>query len=96
VNREVKHNETDCRGIFFIEDAGKKIAAMHYHLDQNVLTIEHTVVDPSFEGQGLGKLLITAVTDFARTNSYKIVPVCPYAKKVLERSDQYHDLLLKE
>lgn len=55
--------------------------------------IEHTIVNPAHEGKGLGKQLVNASVDFARQNHYKILPLCPYAKKVMEHSDDYKDVL---
>ena len=91
--KEVQHFEKNGTGFFYIEEDGKKIASMHYLSENSTLTIEHTVVDPAFEGQGLGKLLIKTITEFARTHSLKIVPVCPYAKKVMERSGEFQDVM---
>jgi uncharacterized protein len=90
---EVKQTEKEGRGRFFIEENGKKIAVMTYMAaEPGVITIDHTVVDESQEGRGLGRQLMTAVTDYARKNSLKIDPVCVYANKVMEKVPEYHDL----
>jgi predicted GNAT family acetyltransferase len=60
-----------------------------------IIVIEHTVVNPGNEGKGLGKQLVNAAVDFARKNNYKILPLCPYAKVVLEKSESYADVLVK-
>lgn len=47
------------------------------------LVFPHTVVDPAFAGQGLGKILVSrALTDVAARGE-SIVPVCPYVVKFL-------------
>ena len=38
--------------------------------------------------------LVMEAVDFARSNNRTILPVCSYAKAVLTRTDEYHDVLL--
>ena len=90
----VEHSYDSKKGEFFILEDGKKIASMIYvYAGETKIIIEHTVVDPSHEGKGLGKQLVNAAVDFARKNGIKIMPLCPYAKRVLEASDTYRDVL---
>lgn len=91
---EIQHKDDGKKGVFFIEENGKRIAEMTYVWSgENRFIIDHTEVDPSQEGKGIAKLLVKAGVDFARANQHKILPVCPYAKKVLERTDEYKDIL---
>lgn len=91
---EVKHIEDGKKGFFFIEENNKKIGTIIYVFSGDTkLIIESTEVDPGHEGKGLGKQLVNAVAEFARKRNYKILPVCPYAKAVLEKSDAYKDVL---
>lgn len=60
--------------------------------EQNVI-IEHTEVDPHYQGQGVGKKLVDEAAKFARDNNLKITPECSYARKVMERFDNYNDVL---
>lgn len=60
------------------------------------ITIDHTYVSESLNGQGVGKLLLKALTDWARAENLKIIPVCSYAKAQMEKNSDYHDLLSKE
>ena len=57
------------------------------------MVISHTQVFDGFEGQGIARQLVMAVVDFARENNRTILPVCSYAKAVLTRTDEYHDVL---
>jgi len=38
--------------------------------------------------------LVLAGVEFARTNNLKIKPTCPFAKKFLERTSDYEDILI--
>lgn len=55
--------------------------------------IDHTEVKEGFEGQGLGKKLVFAAVDFAREKNVKIMPLCPYAKSVFDKSPDLKDIL---
>jgi len=55
--------------------------------------IDHTEVNPDFSGQGIGKQLVMAAVEFARENDLKILPLCPYAKSVFERTPAIGDVL---
>lgn len=47
----------------------------------------------SLAGKGVGKELVLAAVQFARREKARIIPICSYAKKVLERTDEYADVL---
>lgn len=49
--------------------------------------LPHTVIDPAYEGQGLGKLLVAdALADLARRED-EVVPVCPFVARYLGSHD---------
>lgn len=91
---EIKHEKHGTKGVFYIEENGKRIASLTYVFSGDTkFIIEHTEVNPGNEGKGLGKQLVNASVKFARENGYKILPLCPYAKSVMEKSDEYKDVL---
>jgi predicted GNAT family acetyltransferase len=91
---EVKHETHGTKGVFYIEENGERIAGLTYVFSGDArFIIEHTEVNPGNEGKGLGKQLVNVAVKFARENDYKILPLCPYAKSVMERSDEYKDVL---
>lgn len=87
------------------EDNGKKGRFVLYNDDvfageitynwsgDEKIVVDHTGVEKQFGGQGFGKMLVMKVVEFARDKKIKIVPVCPYAKKVLERDDSFADVI---
>lgn len=93
---EVKHERRGNKGVFYVEENNERIGHLLYvYSGETVITIEHTVVNSGHEGKGIAKQLVNAAVAFARENGYKIIPVCPYAKKVLEGSEAYLDVLFK-
>ena len=72
---------------------GNIIGYCQYKEENNIWSITHTVVKQEFGGRGIAKRLVLAVIDEARKNDKKINPICSYAKKMMESSDEYKDVL---
>ena len=60
--------------------------------DQRII-IDHTQIDESLRGQNVGKQLLHQLVLFAREKQVKILPLCPFAKSVFERTSEYNDVL---
>lgn len=89
----IQRDEHGRKGAFYIEEDGEWIAEMTYLKNDSNLTIEHTEIDEKLRGQGIGKELVKAAVDHARESSLKIKAACPYAKKVIDRTPEYKDIL---
>ncbi len=46
--------------------------------------IDHTGVAEQYAGKSFGKKLVMAAVDFAREQGVKILPLCPFAKKLFD------------
>ncbi|WP_034887049.1 GNAT family N-acetyltransferase [Gillisia sp. Hel_I_29] len=91
---EIKHFNGDKKGQFEAFSDEEKAGLMTYKwYDDHCITIDHTEVYSSFEGKGVGKKLIVEGVAYARKNDLKIRPSCPFAKKYLERTSDYDDVL---
>jgi predicted GNAT family acetyltransferase len=91
---EIKHYDEITKGAFYLEVDGNRLASMTYSKagDQKII-IDHTFVDDSLKGQGIGYRLIEAVVDFARVNGLKIIPLCPFANAVFQKRNEYSDVM---
>ena len=90
INRE----QNDYKGFFFVEVEGKKEAKMTYSMaGTKRLIIDHTEVQPTLKGQGVGKKMVLAAVDYARKNDLKIIPLCPFAKSVFNKTPEIRDVL---
>lgn len=82
------------KDIFYIEQNGQQLAEMVYSLPvPGKMIVEHTEVDDSLSGQGIGKQLVHNAVEYARQNQLKIIPVCPFTKSVLEKVKEWQDVL---
>lgn len=52
----------------------------------------HTEVGDEFEGQGLASTLVRQALDRTREDGLRVVAVCPYVKRWVEKHDGYADL----
>lgn len=51
----------------------------------------HTEVDDEFSGHGLASRLVREALDQTIAEGFRIVPVCPYVKRWIERHDGYSE-----
>jgi predicted GNAT family acetyltransferase len=89
----IQHDEQQQEGMFFIEEEAKTVAKMTYKVRNGNMVIEHTLVDEPLRGKDVGARLVGEGVKFARKKNMKIVPVCTYAKNLLESSKEYDDVL---
>ncbi len=81
---------------FFIGDDPKKpIAEITFRLvgNETILVIDHTYVAEELREQGIARKLLEKVVEYARAENKKIVPFCPYAKKVMIGNPAFADVL---
>ena len=81
-------------GEFVIQESGNRVAEMSYtNAGDGKITIDHTFVESGFRGDNLGRDLVEAGIEFARKNKLKVIPLCPFAKKTIERVVEFQDIL---
>lgn len=91
---EIKHEDNGAKGTFFIELENVRVGAMTYvWVGTEKIIIDHTDVGEALKGKGAGKLMLNSVVDFARKKGIKIVPLCPFAKSVFEKTPEMNDVL---
>jgi predicted GNAT family acetyltransferase len=92
----IQREEHGNKGAFFIERDGEWIAEMTYRREgTRKLVIDHTEVDESLRGRGVGEEMVEEAVKYARANNLLIKPDCPFAKSVLEKSEDYEDVLTR-
>ena len=91
---EVKQFDRETKGFFKATEDEQEAGRMTYawvHDDR--IIIDHTEVNPAFRGRSVGNLMVQAAVEFARKANIKIVPLCPFAKSVFDKTPDYHDVL---
>ncbi len=91
----ILHEETDIRGRHYINDEkGNMVAEITYAVQHpDTMVVDHTEVKEDLQGQDIGLQLVEAVVEHARAKGRKIVPVCTFAKAIIERKEEFGDVL---
>ena len=56
---------------------------------------DHTAVDDSLRGTGVGKALVERLVDDARSEGFTIVPLCPFVRAQYQRHPEWSDVMEK-
>src|SRR5437868_5641320 len=92
---DILHEQQGLRHAFYIERDGRRVAeqTVSAGADGKLVIIDHTEVDDSLRGQGVARLLTVHTVEWARKGGMKLVPVCPFAKAIIEKDPSLQDVL---
>lgn len=92
---EIKHDHTEEGGMFYTGNPEDPTAQMVYSMrGKEKMVIEHTEVNETLEGKGIGSQLVEAAVWYARMHHIKILPLCSFAKSVFDKVEEYQDVLV--
>ncbi len=91
---EIKHEYSEKGGAFVYYLGELKMAEMVYvKVNDRKIIIDHTEVDPSLKGKGVGKELLWELVQWVRLNEIKVIPLCPFAHATFNRMKEWQDVL---
>lgn len=89
-----KQEEDQRRGKFILLENDTPAGEMTYvWAGPGKFIIDHTEAYEAFSGKGYGKKLVMQGIAYAKEKGVKILPLCPYAKKVMEGDESLHDMI---
>lgn len=89
-----KHEEDGRRGKFTLLENEVPAGEMTYvWAGTTKFIIDHTETFENFGGKGYGRKLVMKGIEYAREKEVKIVPLCPYAKKVMEEDEELRAMI---
>lgn len=89
----VTRQDSGTRGRYVIELAPGVEAEMTYRrTSSGVMSINHTGVPPEFSGRGVAAKMVHAAIHDARTEGFKIEPLCSYVAAQFRRHPEWADL----
>jgi uncharacterized protein len=91
---DIQRIEHGSKGAFIIKVNNERLAEMTYSkAGDKLIIIDHTDVSDALRGKGAGKQLVHAAVEYARANQIKIIPLCPFAKAVFDKTPEFKDVL---
>jgi predicted GNAT family acetyltransferase len=91
---EVLQEDNGIKGKFFILIDGKQEAKMTYTwAGKDKIIIDHTEVNELLKGKNAGKQMVMKAVAFAREKGIKILPLCPFAHSVFQKTPEIRDVL---
>ena len=72
---------------------GEVAGYAEYTISSRFMTFTHTLVEPKFEGHGVGSTLAREALRDARRRQFQIIPVCPYIKAYITKHPDWADNL---
>lgn len=90
---EIKREDSPKGGRYVIVINGDKAEMTYSRAGTTRIIIDHTGVPDSMRGLGIGKLLVEAAVKDARSEGFKIIPLCPFAKATLDKHTEWQDAM---
>lgn len=84
---EIANNDAEKRWEARLD--GELAGYAEYRGGSSRVVFTHTVVEPQFEGRGIGSALAKAALDAAIAGGQRIVPYCPFISAYLRRHPEY-------
>jgi predicted GNAT family acetyltransferase len=81
------------KGAWVIERDGNTLAELSYTTAGSRVILDHTDVSDALRGTGSGKKLVIAAAEWARKSNVKLIPLCPFAKSVFDKTPEIRDVL---
>jgi uncharacterized protein len=78
---------------FVLRLDGRRRGYLSYTSANGVMRIEYVEVDPDLRGGGHARPLVEAAVAFAKQQQWRVVPICGYARAVIQRDPALADAL---
>ena len=90
----IDHIKHGSKGAFIIKENNQRLAEMTYSkAGDRLIIIDHTEVSDALRGKGAGNQLVSAAVNYAREKNIKILPLCPFAKAIFDKTPEFSDVL---
>ena len=91
---EILLKEESTKGFVMARENNQRAGIMTYSVaGPSLIIIDHTEVEPAYNGKGVGKQMLYKMVEMAREKNIKIIPLCPFAASVFKQSEDIKDVL---
>ena len=91
---DISHERDGHRGAFVVIRDGARLAELTYTVAGSRVILDHTQVDDRLRGTGTGAKLVAAAVEWARAEKVRLLPLCPFARSVFDKTPAYADVLV--
>ncbi len=86
-------NDNPQAGRFEAGCDGQMLGHITYQIVEGVMRLPHTYVTPEARGQNIAALLTEHALQTARAQHLRVVPICWYVDRYIQRHPEYRELL---
>ncbi len=90
---QIGNEETETGGRYVTTVEGHEAEMTYSRTSPKLIIIDHTAVPSALRGKGVGQALAQHAVDEARSNGWKIFPLCPFFKAQSQRHPEWHDVI---
>ena len=92
VSPDIKRVISGTKGRYVLSTPEGESGLTYSIASPSLVIADHTAVAPGLEGQGVGRRLLDRLLEDARTEGFKIVPLCPYVNAQRRKHPEWADL----
>ena len=92
---DISHEHDGHRGAFVVIRDGARLAELTYTVAGSRVILDHTQVDDKLRGTGTGAKLVAAAVEWARAEKVRLLPLCPFARSVFDKTPAFADVLVE-
>ena len=94
-NIDISHEENGSKGRYVALVAGTTEPAelTYSRVSDHLIIVDHTGVPDSLRGKGVGAVLAQRVVQDARSQDFRIIPLCPFFKAQATRHPDWADVI---
>lgn len=90
---QIKREDGETGGRYVVTVDGHEAEMTYSRAGAKIMIIDHTGVPKELGGQGVGQALVLRAIEDARSEGFKIVPLCPFAKAQFDKHPEWGDVL---
>ena len=89
----IEREDGETGGRYVVRLAGHEAEMTYSRAGAKLIIIDHTGVPSELGGRGVGQALVLRAIEDARTEGFRIIPLCPFAKAQFDKHPDWADVL---
>ena len=89
---DIKREESTTKGRWFVEIDGHVAEMTYSRASPTLIIVDHTELPEALRGRGLGPALALNAVETARSEGFKIMPLCPFMRAQMDRHPDWADV----